>query len=39
VGRALGMFGDSVISKQAMQESDLLAFHIALSIANPGAVM
>jgi len=29
----------SVISKRAMQESDLLAFHIALSIANPGAVM
>ena len=22
-----------------MQESDLLAFHIAISIANPGAVM
>jgi beta-glucosidase len=30
---------DSVISKRAMQESDLLAFHIALSIAHPGAVM
>src|ERR1700723_4608910 len=30
---------DSVISKRAMQESDLLAFHIAISIANPGAVM
>src|SRR5271170_7455988 len=29
----------SVISKRAMQESDLLAFHIAISIANPGAVM
>jgi beta-glucosidase len=28
-----------VISKQAMQESDLLAFHIAISIANPAAVM
>jgi len=28
-----------VISKRAMQESDLLAFHIAISIANPGAVM
>jgi beta-glucosidase len=27
------------ISKRAMQESDLLAFHIAISIANPGAVM
>jgi beta-glucosidase len=32
-------FGSSVISKKAMQESDLLAFHIAISIANPGAVM
>src|ERR1700723_1282590 len=30
---------DSVISKRAMQESDLLAFHIAISIAHPGAVM
>src|SRR6185437_7572905 len=30
---------NAVISKRAMQESDLLAFHIALSIANPGAVM
>jgi beta-glucosidase len=30
---------NSVISKQAMQESDLLAFHIAISIANPAAVM
>jgi beta-glucosidase len=28
-----------IISKRAMQESDLLAFHIAISIANPGAVM
>lgn len=28
-----------LISKRAMQESDLLAFHIAASIANPGAVM
>jgi len=27
------------ISKRAMQESDLLAFHIAISVANPGAVM
>ena len=26
-------------AKRAMQESDLLAFHIAISIANPGAVM
>ena len=32
-------FVNSIISKRAMQESDLLAFHIALSIANPGAVM
>jgi len=32
-------FMNSVISKRAMQESDLLAFHIAISIANPGAVM
>ncbi|HET9742518.1 MAG TPA: glycoside hydrolase family 3 C-terminal domain-containing protein [Terriglobales bacterium] len=30
---------NAVISKRAMQESDLLAFHIALAIANPGAVM
>jgi beta-glucosidase len=30
---------NSVISKRAMQESDLLAFHIAISIANPGGVM
>jgi len=30
---------NSMISKRAMQESDLLAFHIAISIANPGAVM
>ena len=30
---------NSVISKRAMQESDLLAFHIAISIADPGAVM
>jgi beta-glucosidase len=30
---------DAIISKRAMQESDLLAFHIAISIANPGAVM
>src|ERR1700677_1909370 len=32
-------FMNSDISKRAMQESDLLAFHIAISIANPGAVM
>ncbi len=30
---------NAFISKRAMQESDLLAFHIAISIANPGAVM
>ena len=30
---------NAIISKRAMQESDLLAFHIAVSIANPGAVM
>src|ERR1700678_3886819 len=33
------LFVNAVISKRAMQESDLLAFHIAISIANPGAVM
>jgi beta-glucosidase len=33
------IFVNSIISKKAMQESDLLAFHIAISIANPGAVM
>jgi beta-glucosidase len=32
-------FVNAVISKRAMQESDLLAFHIAISLANPGAVM
>jgi beta-glucosidase len=32
-------FVNAIISKRAMQESDLLAFHIAISIANPGAVM
>jgi len=32
-------FVNAVISKRAMQESDLLAFHIAISIATPGAVM
>ena len=32
-------FVNAVISKKAMQESDLLAFHIALTIANPGAFM
>jgi beta-glucosidase len=30
---------NAVISERAMQESDLLAFHIALKIADPGAVM
>jgi len=30
---------NAIISKRAMQESDLLALHIAISIANPGAVM
>jgi beta-glucosidase len=29
---------NSVISKRVMQESDLLAFHIAISIANPSTV-
>lgn len=32
-------FVNAMISKRAMQESDMLAFHIAISIANPGAVM
>jgi beta-glucosidase len=32
-------FVNAIISKRAMQESDLLAFHIAISIAHPGAVM
>ncbi|HEY1501908.1 MAG TPA: glycoside hydrolase family 3 C-terminal domain-containing protein [Acidobacteriaceae bacterium] len=32
-------FINAIISQKAMQESDLLAFHIAISIANPGAVM
>ena len=30
---------NAIISKRAMQESDLLAFHIALSISDAGAVM
>lgn len=30
---------NAIVSKRALQESDLLAFHIAISIANPGAVM
>src|ERR1700733_10829209 len=28
-----------IISKRAMQETDLLAFHIGINIANPGMVM
>jgi beta-glucosidase len=32
-------FVDAVISKRAMQESDLLAFHIGLEISDAGAVM
>ena len=30
---------NSIVSRRAMQESDLLAFHIGISIGNPGAVM
>ena len=30
---------NAIISKRAMQESDLLAFHVAIDIAKPGAVM
>jgi beta-glucosidase len=30
---------DSIISKRAMQESDLLAFHIGLNVGDPQAVM
>jgi beta-glucosidase len=30
---------NAIISKRAMQESDLLAFHIGIKIASPGAVM
>lgn len=30
---------NAILSKRAMQESDLLAFHIGIGIANPGAVM
>ncbi len=30
---------NATISKRAMQESDLLAFHIGIKIADPGAVM
>ncbi len=32
-------FVNAIISRRALQESDLLAFHIAIQIANPGAVM
>jgi beta-glucosidase len=30
---------DSIVSKRALHESDLLAFEIGIGIANPGAVM
>ena len=30
---------NAIISMRAMQESDLLAFHVAIDIAEPGAVM
>jgi beta-glucosidase len=30
---------DAIISKRAMQETDLLAFHIGIDIGQPGAVM
>jgi beta-glucosidase len=30
---------NSIISKRALQESDLLAFHVGIGIADPGAVM
>jgi beta-glucosidase len=30
---------NAIISKRALQETDLLAFHIGIQIANPGAVM
>jgi beta-glucosidase len=30
---------NAIVSKRAMQESDLLAFHVAIDIAAPGAVM
>jgi beta-glucosidase len=30
---------NAIISKRALQESDLLAFHIGIKIASPGAVM
>jgi beta-glucosidase len=32
-------FVNAIISKRGIQESDLLAFHIGISIANPAAVM
>ena len=32
-------FVNSIISQKDMQESDLLAFHIAIAAADPGAVM
>jgi beta-glucosidase len=30
---------DSIVSKRALRESDLLAFEIGIGVANPGAVM
>jgi beta-glucosidase len=30
---------NAIISKRALQETDLLAFHIGIQLANPGAVM
>jgi beta-glucosidase len=30
---------NAIISKRALQQTDLLAFHIGIQIANPGAVM
>lgn len=30
---------DAIISRRALQESDLLAFHIAIDVGNPAAVM
>ncbi|HEX3940240.1 MAG TPA: glycoside hydrolase family 3 C-terminal domain-containing protein [Acidobacteriaceae bacterium] len=32
-------FVNAIVSRRGMQESDLLAFHIGISIANPAAVM
>ena len=33
------LFVSADVTKKAMQESDLLAFHIAIALANPAAVM